>query len=306
MKKKNFKIDKNRRNNTLLILAIVVGIILLSILLVFIGIMGRGSNNEESSKQDINNGSDKLEWELPDLIDVNPKINPYLYDFINGSLGYNTKESFIDYGFYYAILYRPEKINNDKSMYVSYYSYAETITRPILGNSPSYLHLTDEQIKRINDNIEFLAKNRIFYDNEYCLLIISQNQIDVDKEYRDNIVNYCDNIGRWLNIDFSNIAQNKKGNMYNIIYTDGNGWPLEWLNKEPYKEILKRNGYDLSNSFWKIYNIDSYNEYINDNGDKIKVYVDQLNRFKFKLNDERWVYLNTNQLERMLEENNYK
>lgn len=271
---------------------IVLFIFILLVIICIINIFNRKGNTTENRNEiTVADG-------LPRLSQVDSDKNPMLFDFLNSSITYkmNNVENIDKIGFYYALL---QNKHNKKDIYVEYYNYAESLVYPTIGSKPKALTLNKEQISNIDNFASKMSKNRVFEEGDWVMYLISEYNAG------DNQYDYCDNIGRWGGIDMKQFQSNDKGLMYELV-NSGFGWPTEWLRKEPYINTMKKQGYDVNDSFWDQYNVGSYKIYKRNihgtlEDEELKVQVVQLNQFQFKLDDND-VKLNEEQLKLYLQQ----
>lgn len=220
----------------------------------------------------------KLEG-LPNIMEVDMDKTPMMYDFLNSSLGYKlcTKGyDFNKFGFYYAILQNEKEPEN---IYVEYYTYGERVIFPILGEAPKLFELNSDTMSVFNDGTLKLSSDRIIKEDGWNLYIVSQYE-----QSSTNKFDCCDAVGNWSEINFIQFNTGDSGLMKNLI-DDGLGWPTEWLRNDIYKESIKSAGYDIDNSFWDKYNINSITDYKNSAKVVVlQVKVTQLNCFEFEYN----------------------
>lgn len=308
-------INNNNNNNNKKLFKIIAIALLGSIIILCVFMFIR---NIKDSKND-----DEIEKptkyiqkvDLPSLSEIDRESNPMLYDFVNSSLGYqyHQENEFTDYGFFYAILINNKNFNNQKRMYIEYYSDNGYSAYPKLGTAPKNMDLNDQEIKQIDNFRSKVSKNRIIKEGDYSLYIITRygagiatNDSANDNDNNNyNSYNYCDGANRWAGLDFNDLkleSIDNYGQMYYTIYENGIGWPTEWLKLEPFKTNLINEGYDITNSFWNKYNIGSYKIYLDttDNNKEYKVYVEQFDRFRITYKDNTF-RLNEEQLNQFLE-----
>lgn len=284
--KNNDNYNYNKKRNKLFVLFFSISLILIFSIILFVTNYNDKKDKNENKIDKIVESSEKYK-NLPDLIDVDSLTTPILYDFINSSISYHENIPNIkDFGFFYAILQ-----NNDNpkyETYIEYYTYGEKMIRPTIGNKYKNMNLNQSEADAIKDFGSKIPEdlNRKFNENSkwgnWTLYIISEYSINpkIDKYYS------C-TAERWAGMRLKDfIDQSKddfKSPMYNFVFEKGNGYPLEWLQKEPYKEILYKDGYDVDDEFWSKYPIDSFKIYKNKNDESntIKVYTEQIDRFKF-------------------------
>lgn len=306
---------KNKNKKYIIIILILFVIIITVVLLNNILINSNNNNNNST------NNMDKIYEELPKLDAVNCDKTPLLYDFVNSSIGYHFSleddKTMTKMGSYYVIFYNNKNIKDTKTIYIEYYTFGEKIIRPILGSKPYKTILTNEQINNILSKIDEIKNyGKYTEENNYSAIFISRYIYDIESNYSNinseqftNII-CCDEIGRWNGIDFNNYSYSEHGLMYENIYNNGLGWPTDWLIKDEWYDIMLKNGYDMNNDFWKRYNIESFKIYKSDKttapNKELKIYVEQLNRFKFRYNDnDIWIRVNEDQLKEVLQTYGY-
>lgn len=278
---------KNKKHLTIAAISICIAIVC-GFLFIF-SFMNK--NEGENSKVEIS----QVEG-LPKLSQIDEKNNPMLYDFVNSSISYKMDVNPENWSLYYAIM---QNQDNPNEIYVEYYSYAEKLTFPTLGTAPVQISL-DSSLDSFNDFSSKLSKDRVFTEYNWKMIIISQYNTG-----EGNSFDYCDSAGRWAGIDLLSLFTNQQiGEMQKTIES-GLGWPTEWLRKNPYNETMKMEGYDVSDPFWDKYNIKSSKIYKNDDGQELKVEVDQLDRFKLKINGN-FVTINERDLKIFLEQEGWR
>lgn len=280
------KKENNNSNSNKIKLFLLSILLLLLIISVIIVIVNHKKDKIEKGPDKIIESSEKYK-NLPDLIDVDSSTNPILYDFINSSISYHEDIPNIqDFGFFYAILQNNE--NPKYETYIEYYTFGENMIRPTIGNKYKNMNLNQSEADAIKDFGSKIPENlnRKFNENSkwgnWTLYIISEYSVDpeVDRYYS------C-TAERWAGMKLKDFIDRSKDSfkspMYDFVFEKGNGYPLEWLQKEPYKEILYKDGYDVNDEFWSKYPIDSFKIYKNKNDESntIKVYTEQIDRFKF-------------------------
>lgn len=306
---------KNKNKKYIIIILILFVIIITIILLNNILINSNNNNNNSISN------IDKIYEELPKLDAINCDKTPLLYDFVNSSIGYHFSleddKTMTKMGSYYVMFYNNKNIKDTKTVYIEYYTFGEKIIRPILGSKPYKITLTNEQINNILSKIdEIKSYKKYVKENNYSAIFISQYIYDIELNYSnidsEKFINTvcCDEMGRWNGIDFNNYSYSEHGLMYEDIYNNGLGWPTDWLIKDQWYDIMSKNGYDMNNDFWKKYNIESFKIYKSDKttapNKELKIYVEQLNRFKFRYNDnDIWIRVNEDQLKEVLQTYGY-
>lgn len=291
---------KDKKRNAKIILVIILALIL-AIALIFI--LTNNKDEVDDNNIFVNRFSD-----LPNIMTIDVNESPWLYDFINGSLGWHTglpnDKSMTDMGLYFAILFNQNELKESHQIYISWYSFGERILRPILGTEPYQTEITNEQADKllaIPDN-----GDRKVVEGDWTLLFVSMY------ESNDNSSDFhCDIAGRWKGIELTKFANDLNyGKMYIQVYEQGLGWPREWISNEVWYPILLKAGYDMNNEFWLRYNVDSFKIYHTDMSEAptkdLKVSVAQLNRFKFDYGDGQVINVNLEQLQEVLSMYNYK
>lgn len=233
---------------------------------------------------------------LPNLSMIDADENPVMYDFVNSSISYKMNVNPSKWGFYFAIM---QSSKDPSKAYVEYYTYGEKITFPSLGTRPEPLTLSKSQQDAVHDFSIKLSDERVYVEGDWKMFIVSQWNDGQESEF-----NYCDNVGRWAGIDLTPYISGEIGNMQMVVES-GFGWPIEWLRKEPYRETMRFEGYDVSDTFWDRYNIKSFKIYKRNGNDELKVEVAQLDRFKIKINGG-WVSLNERQLNEYLKKEGWE
>lgn len=301
----------NNKNKKYVIIILVLFIVITMVILLNNILINFNKNDNNS----INN-IDKIYEELPKLETIDYNKTPLLYDFVNSSIGYHFSleddKTMTKMGSYYVLFYNNKNIKDTKTIYIEYYTFGEKITRPILGSKPYKTILTNDQIDNILSKIDEIKNyGKYTEENNYSVIFISRYIYDIESNYSNinseqftNII-CCDEIGRWNGIDFNNYSYSEHGLMYENIYNNGLGWPTDWLIKDGWYDIMLKNGYDMNNDFWKRYNIESFKIYKSDKttspNKELKIYVEQLNRFKFRYNDnDIWIRVNEDQLKEVL------
>ena len=252
---------------------------------------------------------------LPSIYTLDPNTTPWLYDFVNGSIGWHAAlendPSMTNMGFYYTIMFNQNTIESDPKIYTSWYSYGERITRPILGTEPKLLRLSKEQADRVLGSVDYLKRyRRLVTEGEWTFVFISRYiedvfgydpRADIERDWLEA----CNLIGMWMNIDLRPCQNdNDVGRMYKQVYEEGAGWPTSWLGNDVWYPILLKAGYDMKDPFWLEYNVDSFIIYKSDLSNApvkgLKVAVAQLDRFRFNYGDGHDINVNLEQLQEVL------
>ena len=226
--------------------------------------------------------------DLPNLYEIDRNKNPMLYDFVNCSMGYYFYNDLIDQYTYkddcgFLAILKPK---DEDIIFVESYQAIEKVILPLLGNKPIKIKLNETNIQIIKDREKQMDKNRIFEEGNYILYIIRESPdyskcTDGDPGH---FIDYdsIDNSNRWFGIDISNSFKTQKGNMYDLIYNQGIGFPTDWLRRDSISENLYKNGVDIKNDFFDSYNLYSKIYFIdNINNNEIELYVDNLNKFTY-------------------------
>ena len=289
----NFKNTKTKR------LLLLFSFLFLVIIFIFIWANGI-ENQEDEVEGEISYEISDIQ--LPDLVTVSADQSPVLYDFINGSLGWKSKINTIEFdGQFFVLARQPEKPNK---IFVSYYAVAEEIRVPPLGTNPESYIIGDQEVVLIEDAIKHMDKRRIYNENEWQFLIINEWPID------DDHYNFLNSDYKWCGIDFTkfNDMQNY-GRMYTEIYEDGQGFPLDWLQRDEWKDQLYHQlGVDIEDEFWtrwKLYEKRTYSAIDPEKGDDIIITVEGTDILKIE-DGGNISWLNEQDLNILLETRGYE
>jgi hypothetical protein len=279
-----------------IMLAVILALVVVSAL---IFAMHLGSNHAGSSQH----GGQDQEG-LPNLSQVDPVVHPALYDFLNSSMGFKTDVDVSHFGMYYAVLVnagdKPD--SNSFQAWVEKYEYGNAFTLPPLGSKPHGIHLEKARLDLVKTYINHMSANRRFVDGKWEIALVSKYQ---SSDKNANTWDACNTNGLWADIQMEQQVVDDMGNEWQVIYKNGNGWPLEWLKKPAYIQYEYQAGYDMSNKFWNDHPLFSFRVYRNAKGQQLKVEVTQLDQFKLLVNQQT-VYLNENQLKNYLEVQGWK
>lgn len=261
---------------------LMIAAMLVFLIFIFIIMLARMIINDKANEIKINEKTNNL----PDIYEINPEETPILYDFVNSSASYMSNMDVSEYGSFYIIA------TNKKEAFVSSYSHGERVIFPTIGTKPKRVNETS--VDNINTSSGLLSSDRIVSEGDWLFFIIS----DFDDGLNEN--NSLDSNGFWGGIELRKFMNEPLGLMNDVVNGES-GWPTKWLMKEPYKSILKIEGYNLDEPFWAKYNINSVRVY--KKNDKVyTVKVVQLDRFKVE-GGKIPLSLNEEQLERFLEHN---
>jgi hypothetical protein len=226
---------------------------------------------------DVNNGVDNGFISLPSLTLVSRTDSPMLYDFINGSIGWNWSYKVTELeGPFFAVLWQP---NKPSTIFVSYYPSAEVMNVPPLGTLPKPYNINEQERVVILDTISKMEKRRVNDENEWQMLLVNEWLID------SNFYDYLDPNYKWAGINF--VAFNDMSNngiMFDVVQTEGNGYPTDWLRKQEWKEILESNGINIMDEFWDRWNYLQRKTYESLDGKQpeIVVVADEIGMFSIK------------------------
>lgn len=234
------KMSKNGKNVIILaVIFVLFVIVLISSIILFIG-----KNDEESSETSYDS-----KISLPNINTVDYRSNPLMYDFLNGSLGYCYKESnFVNFGPFFAILRYNDSYD---TIFISYYNYAEKVTLPILGTEIMTLNANagDYNSQSLEQSMNGLSSLKRFEEDDYTLYVVSETE-DLNLNSVWGSIKFLDSGSLLTRFN------PKNGPMYERIYTNGLGWPTEWLRSDEYFiNALKEEGVDITNSFFDRYSL---------------------------------------------------
>ena len=245
------KIKNKNKKSKIFIITIFFIFILILIATILILQLFKNKNNDV----EINDIYKANNYNLPSINTIDYNENPMLYDFLNGSLGYNFDKNiipnngnnFTEYGTYFAIL---QENNHKDYAFISYYNEPEEIILPILGTD--IYNCKIENFEKFYNSITSISKNRVFNENyngnSYTMYIVSLYNINNSKNNYD----YCSLLGNnifWGGINLTQIQMNLKPGIMSEKITN-NGWPSEWLRKEPFINTVKKLGLNMYESFW--------------------------------------------------------
>lgn len=203
---------------------------------------------------------------LPSLSELDPNETPMLYDYVNSSLGcyFDANNSyFTDYGTYFAILIN---IYDDENYYSEYYAYGEKPYLPIIGTSPLKQTISDKE--KFNEYVEKIDRNRKFYEGDYLLIIVTEYYFGDNKEY--NGCQHKDGDNLWGGEILDAYNTNGLGLMYKYVYEDGNGWPIEFVRREPFLSLCEEKFFvHFDRDFWDNYDYLQVLNFDNEKGDTL-------------------------------------
>ena len=168
--------------------------------------------------------------QLPPLESVTVEANPLLYDFMNGCMDWHT--SLMSGGTVYG-LYLLRHESSPNILYCASYTTQGQSTLPVLCSELSRLVLSDKELAAFETSMSALSDSDVRSEDGWTFYLCGDHNYTVFNA---------------TGIIFSGDTLNTPEPPFVIA---GDGWPTEWLRREPYVSSIRENlGFDMSNSWW--------------------------------------------------------
>lgn len=213
-----------------------------------------GGEGEIEAEQEV---EEKIEFfeELPTLEDVDPEKYPMMYDFLYSAPGY--KMTSIENGcFKFGSCFIIAKNEKKDILYVERYEAVGGDYFPILGSAPVTYELSDADT--FYDYYNRLDKKNVIEENGWQFIFL--DYVFSEQEIYNGVYYYD---GSWGGINLLELCPSAIGGlMYNEIYEENKGWPMEWIRRmkdeieAKERESCEGDPYHPSNyedSFWDKY-----------------------------------------------------
>lgn len=179
--------------------------------------------------------------ELPEAATVSPVDTPLLYDFVYGCLDWHVsihRDEFESDFYIMRNLKVPNTIHSD------WYVVQAGFTFPPTGSKIRTQDMDEDMAEKFEKAVASLPPERIITEGDWELYLLQSFD-------STGVAGF--NNGTWGGISdkmFAVLQVYSDGEELPFM-TDGSGWPMEWVRREPYVTALKNAGIDLSADFWK-------------------------------------------------------
>ena len=253
------------------------GAVLAGLLAVFVLVNVFVLNGDDEEEEGPVRETVEMREQLPDIINVDAEKNPALYDFLNGSIGWHWQRDLNDLmGVFYAFAWKQE---NPQVVWGSYYSIAESLILPPLGNEPSGYNLSSQDVQMLDITLQHM-KEEVPQNVQECN---GWNVVLVEMYHPDGYNPYgsIDQQNKWAGIPVTNFSNMERYGLLQQTINVGAGWPIDYLKVEWLQENLKVRGWDLTNEFWNAYSpMESFQLNGPDGSNPIFVTVKNIDQFE--------------------------
>ena len=162
--------------------------------------------------------------QLPPLESVTVEDSPLLYDFMHRCLGWHVSPT----GYFFVL----HNITTPNILYSSTYTTQGQVVFPTVGDAVARAELSEKQLEGYRTILRNAGESDIYPEGDWVLLSVTPYM----KEFAQ------------LDITFTTVEGQSEENPF---VSSGEGWPTEWLRREPYASAIKEAmGLNVSDSWW--------------------------------------------------------